>query len=101
MRPIDADALRESILEERKHIRKEEYKIKRGFMLGGLRRALRCLEETPTVEDVVQVVRCKDCEQWRRNIGIVDSPDGLCFYHAIEMNGCDFCSYGERKGESE
>ena len=50
MRLIDADALKEAILQERKYIREEEYEIKRGFMLGGLRRALRCLEEAPTVE---------------------------------------------------
>ena len=50
MRPIDADALKEAILEERKYIREEECEIKKGFMLAGLRRALRCLEEAPTVE---------------------------------------------------
>ena len=45
----------------------------------------------------VEVVRCKDCTQWCRNIGIADSPNGHCYYHEIEMNGFDFCSYGERK----
>lgn len=47
--------------------------------------------------DVVPVVRCKDCKQWCRNVGIVDSPNGHCFYHDIDTNGHDFCSYGERK----
>lgn len=43
-----------------------------------------------------EVVRCKDCTQWCRNTGIVDSPNGHCYYHEIDMNGFDFCSYGER-----
>ena len=99
MRPIDADALRESILEERKHIREEEYKIKRGFMLGGLRRALRCLEEAPTVEDVVQVVRCKDCE-YGEDTGEDTGNDYLCHFNGSDWNGGEhFCSYGKRRGE--
>lgn len=47
--------------------------------------------------DVVEVVRCRDCEQWKRNSGFADSPNGHCFYHCIDTNGNDFCSYGERK----
>ena len=54
------------------------------------------IEAAPTV-DAVEVVRCKDCKQWRRNSGIAESPNGHCFCHDIETNGHDFCSYGERK----
>ena len=46
---------------------------------------------------IKEVVRCKDCKQWSRNIGIADSPNGHCFCHDIETNGHDFCSYGERR----
>ena len=42
-------------------------------------------------------VRCKDCKEWLRNRGVVDSPNGHCFYHETHMNGYDFCSYGERR----
>lgn len=45
--------------------------------------------------DVAEVVRCKDCAAWKRNVGIVDSPNGHCFEHDIDTNGQDFCSYGE------
>ena len=48
-------------------------------------------------KDFVEVVRCKSCTQWCRNCGVVDSPNGHCYYHEIEMNGFDFCSYGERR----
>ena len=51
------------------------------------------------VVDAVPVVRCKDCDAWKRNVGIVDSPNGHCFEHDIDTNGQDFCSYGEKKGE--
>lgn len=49
------------------------------------------------VVDAVPVVRCKDCVAWKRNVGIVDSPNGHCFEHDIDTNGQDFCSYGERR----
>ena len=47
--------------------------------------------------DAVVVTRCKDCDAWKRNVGIVDSPNGHCFEHDIDTNGQDFCSYGERR----
>lgn len=58
----------------------------------------RSLKNVPAA-DVVEVVRCKDCKQWQRNVGFIDSPNGHCFYLDIEMNGSDFCSYGEKKKE--
>ena len=55
---------------------------------------VRKLHELPAA-DVAEVVRCKDCDAWKRNVGIVDSPNGHCFEHDIDTNGQDFCSYGE------
>ena len=98
MRLIDADALKEKILKERDAIPKTcterygfgvEFPNKHGnSMRGGIRKALRCMEQCPTV-DAVPVVRCKDCRKLRGN--------GTC--NVIEMicNPNDFCSYGERK----
>lgn len=51
--------------------------------------------------DVAPVVRCKDCQNWKRNVGLTDSPNGHCFEHDIDTNGRDFCSYGERKDNDE
>lgn len=53
--------------------------------------------ELVTDIDAVPVVRCKDCEAWARNSGLVDSPNGHCFYHCIDTNGFDFCSYGTKR----
>ena len=56
------------------------------------------IDRFPAVDAVI-VTRCKDCDAWKRNVGIVDSPNGHCFEHEIDTNGQDFCSYGEKKGE--
>lgn len=66
MRPIDADALKTHILEERKKIPvtiptayyelvKEKPNTHGNSMRGGIRIALRCMEETPTLtlDDIV------------------------------------------------
>lgn len=51
--------------------------------------------------DVAPVARCEDCQNWKRNVGLTDSPNGHCFEHDIDTNGRDFCSYGERKDNDE
>ena len=55
------------------------------------------LESRPTIE-AEPVVRCKDCTLWRRNCGVVDGPNGVCFYNDVIRNGNDYCSDGERRG---
>ena len=48
-----------------------------------------------------ELVRCRECKNWARNTGMVDSPNGYCSYLDEVMNGYDFCSYGERRKENE
>ena len=55
---------------------------------------LQSISDVPAA-DVAEVVRCRDCAAWKRNVGIVDSPNGHCFEHDIDTNGQDFCSYGK------
>ena len=70
------------------------------FSLDVVRRYLEdefeIVRDAPAI-DVVPVVRCKDCQNWKRNVGLTDSPNGHCFEHDIDTNGQDFCSYGERR----
>lgn len=66
-----------------------------GYFLLGVVEDL--LKKIPSIE----IVRCKDCREWQRNVGFVDSPNGHCFCHDIDTNGHDFCSYGEMKGGAE
>jgi hypothetical protein len=59
-----------------------------------------CIEDVPSA-DVVEVVRCKDCEHWGGVIyGFVCRK-----FSGIETKICmhadDFCSYGERRSENE
>lgn len=70
-RLIDANAVVKAILEERDKIPRTittapyELGTEKPFhagdqMRGGIRKALRCIEQAPTVDAVV-VTRCKDC----------------------------------------
>ena len=64
MRLIDATEVVKNIVAERDKIPYElisEKPFKHGnSMRGGIRKALRCIEQAPTV-DAVPVVRCKKC----------------------------------------
>lgn len=105
-RYIDANVLKEKLLKERDAIpttRAERYSFgvecpnrDGNAMRGGIRKALRCMEQTPTA-DVVEVVRCKDCEYFDRDYD--DSVIGACSNKRqnIRCNENHFCSYGERR----
>lgn len=66
---------------------------------AGIRKALRCIAEAPTA-DVVEVVRCKDCKYWveEKDFGMFCSHWGSTL---AESQADDFCSYGERKIETD
>ena len=63
-------------------------------MRGGIRKALHCIEQAPTV-DAVPVVRCREC--------IYCDPERHTCRHymgttaPLRRKADDFCSYGERK----
>lgn len=73
MRLIDADVFKAKLLAERDAIPKtltERYGFERqnnfgNAMRGGIRKALRCMEQTPTI-DAVPVVFCDDCKHHER-----------------------------------
>ena len=49
--------------------------------------------------DFVEVVRCKDCKYWETKMdGFCRASYGLC---EINNENQDFCSYGERKFETD
>ena len=61
--------------------------------------------KSPTA-DVVEVVRCKDCEYWDERcsdriiatrLGYCEKPLGDYIYSDITTAENDFCSYGERR----
>ena len=48
------------------------------------------------VSDVVEVVRCEKCNQFRRYTK-VNQNFGVCRRSKMEVSWHDFCSYGERE----
>lgn len=96
MRLIDADALLHEIEELKKSpwfnddsypgshaVRKEAVEIIEDL----------CIKDAPTV-DAVEVVRCKDCENW-------DGEEHWCSIrdsYGWDYKPNDFCSYGDKKG---
>ena len=109
MRLIDADALKAKLIEERDSIpltRTERYGFGVEFpnhhgtsMRGGINKAFRCMEQTPTI-DAVPVVRCKDCRYYYHSVS--SFRDGRCAHFGnfdgdpcVDLNA--FCSYGERR----
>ena len=99
MRLIDATEVVKNIVAERDKIPYElvsEKPFKHGnSMRGGIRKALRCIEQAPTV-DAVPVVRCRECKYRFKNNG--HDKSGCPIIDAnIWMDDDDFCSYGERK----
>lgn len=117
-RYIDADELKRRILFERDKIpftlpgATYEFGIAKpnqhgNSMRGGIRKALRCMEQCKTV-DAVPVVRCRECKKWHPDIGwcdehshFVDSDENFCHPHESsnwKMFDADyFCKDGERK----
>ena len=109
MRLIDADALKQKLLAERDAI-PLTYTERYGFGVefpssfgqarrGGVKTALRCMEQTPTI-DAVPVVRCRDCKHYtypRCGYGICKIHSDGGSSEAVYMCDNDFCSYGERK----
>lgn len=105
-RLIDANAVVKAILEERDKIPRTittapyELGTEKPFhagdqMRGGIRKALRCIEQAPTVDAVV-VTRCKDCK-YLVNATVNDNGFLICDISDMEIAADDFCSYGEPK----
>lgn len=91
MRTIDADTLKKAIKIEWDKVNgdtKHEQSIR-----GGIRKALRCMEEAPTL-DYAPVIRCKDCMWWKTS-GCWFHQPGKC----VEREPNDFCSDGQRRSE--
>lgn len=70
-------------------------------MRGGIRKALRCIEQAPTVE-AVSVIRCRECKHaWIHPCGyVLCHRDGRSSYEMV-FNLDSFCSFGKRKEGAE
>ena len=64
-------------------------------MRGGIRKALRCIEQAPTV-DAVAVTRCRECKHRKYDdiFGTLWCNRDSC---TKRVKPDDFCSYGEKR----
>lgn len=116
-RLIDATDLVRRVLEERDKIRLEVVP-RYGFgapvpdrhgqaMVGGIRKALREIETSPTV-DAVEVVRCDECKHYNHAV-IDDDPAetfevDVCLHKDLfptRVTPDFYCAHGERKMDAE
>lgn len=112
MRPIDADVLKELLLKERDAIPKTvtaphyEFSVQKpnhagDLVRGGIKKALRCMENTPTLTlNDLGIVRCNDCA-WFDDEGYEnydpEMPElrmGFCRIWRRDTQACRFCSMG-------
>ena len=81
MRLIDADALIEAMEDADSWLLYDDW--------GNQTVTKDLIDNAPTI-DAVEVVRCKDCDNY-------DSEIDWCSVNTTYMTVTDFCSYGERK----
>ncbi len=99
MRLIDADALKELILKERDAIPKtvvERYSFGVGTpnqhgnsMRGGIRKALRCMEQTPTIDP--ESLRPKG--RWVMDKLEIGNPYDVNSTMVVDIGNCSCCDY--------
>jgi hypothetical protein len=72
------------------------------FVLG-IESVLEYAESLPTA-DVAEVVRCKDCKHWLKDVAGCTDFVGRCEWANYMVGAAGFCVYGEKidgKGEGE
>lgn len=83
MRPIDADALKEFVIE----------KCSNCTSFIGEESVLSWIDKAPTIEEVDELVQCKYCRHYE------DGMVGYCWKIDTEVKDDFFCPYGERKDD--
>ena len=86
MRYIDADALVDFVLHNTPHINGETT----------LRCVVTSIKEAPTA-DVVEVVRCRECKHWKKDVPGCTDFVGRCGIANYMIGALGFCLYGERR----
>ncbi len=83
----------------KEYIEREAAKKEFSLRFGGVSHAVianRILDEIPAA-DVVEVVRCKDCEAWQENPWSKGEMVCKCWADWLPTEPDDFCSCGERR----
>ena len=56
------------------------------------------IEYAPIV-DAVEVVRCKDCKHWLKDVAGCTESIGRCEFANYFVGAAGFCTYGERRDD--
>ena len=64
---------------------------------GGARK----LMEEALAVDAVEVVRCKDCKHWLKDVAGCTDAVGRCEWANYMVGAVGYCVYGERKENEE
>ena len=64
--------------------------------IGEPGKARKLMEDAPTI-DAVEVVRCRDCKHWLKDVTVCTGFVGRCDFANYMVNAKGYCSYGERK----
>ena len=57
------------------------------------------LEKAPTI-DAVEVVRCRECKHWLKDVTVRSGFVGRCDFANYMVGVKGYCSYGERKEDA-
>lgn len=60
---------------------------------------IKALEDAPAVEDA-EVVRCKDCKHWLKDVPGCTDFVGRCEWANYMIGATGYCVYGERSGDN-
>lgn len=55
------------------------------------------MDKIELADDIVEVIRCKDCVCYKKNPYNKDELVCMCWDYWLPTEPDDFCSYGERK----
>lgn len=58
------------------------------------------IRNAPTV-DAVEVVRCKDCKHWLKDVPGCTDAIGRCRFGNYMVGAAGYCVYGERRTDEE
>ena len=90
-RLIDANALSRRLFPIAMNLAKEY-----GSLGGAVSGVIGHIYDEPTV-DAVEVVRCRDCKHWLKDVAGCSDFVGRCEFASYMVGATGYCSYGERK----
>ena len=99
---ISRKALLKELRKELRECRKdgEEFGGESILLAEGIETAIDTIKFAPSV-DAVEVMRCKDCKRWMKDVVGCTDFVGRCAYANYMIGANGYCLYGERKKKGD